>query len=237
MRGVFCWGPYPMSFENNVRSLRTRATLVKVFAWTFVAATVFQIGALGYETFKPPVDIVVSAGPVTEPAFPLWAMIVGIIALILPVAILGLMLCTLIWVYKAHRNLADENVDMDYSAGWAVGSYFVPFINLIVPMRAMRELHNRSHGEVPELAHSPVDDVAAWWTAYIVGIVLSLGLILKLAIDVATNIVFLTPVWMEFAMAAFASLLFVISAVMLVKLVGAITQAQTEGNHAWKAFE
>ena len=37
-----------------------------------------------------------------------------------------------------------------------------------------------------------------------VGLFLSFGLIFKMAIDLLTNIVFLTPAWMEFTISAFS---------------------------------
>ncbi|GAA4644339.1 hypothetical protein GCM10023115_22990 [Pontixanthobacter gangjinensis] len=64
---------------------------------------------------------------------------------------------------------------------------------MIVPFRAMRELHNRSRGEIPEHTHSGVEDVAAWWTAYITATLIWTALALKLMVDVLTDIVFMTP--------------------------------------------
>src|SRR5678810_863792 len=39
------------------------------------------------------------------------------------------------WLYRAHNNLRsfDPWTRLSYSAGWAVGSYFVPFVKLVVP--------------------------------------------------------------------------------------------------------
>lgn len=47
----------------------------------------------------------------------------------------------LMWIYRAHRNLrALSGVTMKYTAGWVVSSYFIPFVNLVTPPRAMNEL-------------------------------------------------------------------------------------------------
>ena len=49
----------------------------------------------------------------------------------------------LMWLYRAHENLQAFGVrknQLEYSSGWAVGSFFVPFVSLVVPYRAIREL-------------------------------------------------------------------------------------------------
>ncbi|MFN2406736.1 MAG: DUF4328 domain-containing protein [Pyrinomonadaceae bacterium] len=52
----------------------------------------------------------------------------------------------LMWLYRAHNNLGafDPWRRFDYSAGWAVGSFFIPFVNLVVPYRAVKEVWQKS---------------------------------------------------------------------------------------------
>jgi len=45
-----------------------------------------------------------------------------------------------VWIYKAHKNAIHYGIVKDYSAGWAVGSFFVPVANLVYPYRAMKEI-------------------------------------------------------------------------------------------------
>ena len=47
----------------------------------------------------------------------------------------------LVWIYKAHQNVSDYKLQKTLTAGWAVGSFFVPFINLVRPYQAMVELY------------------------------------------------------------------------------------------------
>lgn len=61
----------------------------------------------------------------------------------------GIFLATCIpfgmWIYRANRNVrALGATDLKHSAGWAVGSYVVPFVNLVVPFVAMREIWRAS---------------------------------------------------------------------------------------------
>ena len=52
----------------------------------------------------------------------------------------------LLWLYRSHENLPSFGVrknTLEYSSGWAVGSFFVPFVTLVVPYRAIKEMWTR----------------------------------------------------------------------------------------------
>src|SRR5215216_5181226 len=50
------------------------------------------------------------------------------------------------WLYRAYGNVPAFNPwhRLNYSRGWAVGSFFIPFINLVVPYRAVKEVWQKS---------------------------------------------------------------------------------------------
>jgi hypothetical protein len=83
----------------------------------------------------------------------------------------------LVWMYRAYRNLeALGNIKerLDFSAGWAVGSFFVPFINLVYPFQAMREIWNKSDPKVrnaDELAWQVTSYtpplIIIWWLVWL----------------------------------------------------------------------
>jgi hypothetical protein len=51
----------------------------------------------------------------------------------------------LIWEYRANSNLRPLGVlDHEYSSRWAVGSWFVPFLNLVVPFQIIRAIWRES---------------------------------------------------------------------------------------------
>ena len=78
----------------------------------------------------------------------------------------------LMWVYRDRENLTAFGVEkrqLQYSSGWAVGSFFVPFVNLVVPYRAMKELWQKS---VPNSSSmfselSPPGFFPLWWAAWL----------------------------------------------------------------------
>lgn len=152
----------------------------------------------------------------------------GIAFIVMAIAALGFLVSSLFWVWRAHANLAEAGIRAKYGAGKAVAAYLLPLVNLILPFEAMRELHNRSHGEPEDFAHSAVDDVTAWWTAVIVGLLIFSALLVKFTLDIGTAAIIMTPLWMEFAIAAFAILLLLGSALLFARLATVITRAQGE---------
>ena len=75
----------------------------------------------------------------------------------------------LLWIYRISRNLhCIAGEDMTYSPGWAIGSFFVPLANLVIPFLAVKEIWHVSHKD-RSISHSPVTD---WWALNIISTVL-----------------------------------------------------------------
>ena len=94
----------------------------------------------------------------------------------------ALVVAFLVWLYRAVRNvpaLGNPKSGVEYSPGWAVGSFFVPFVNLVVPYRAVREVWEKSDPAVrtgddfmfAQPSSAPL--VLGWWLAWIASNVLS----------------------------------------------------------------
>lgn len=76
-----------------------------------------------------------------------WGLFAIGLALVEIVVYIATVVFFLMWVYRARENLTAFGVgkrQLQYSSGWAVGSFFVPFVNLVVPYRAMKELWQKS---------------------------------------------------------------------------------------------
>src|SRR5262249_18210165 len=50
--------------------------------------------------------------------------------------------------------------------GWAVGWYFIPFANLVVPVRAVGQMWRGTFGQIGEYKDSGV--IGLWWAAWLV---------------------------------------------------------------------
>ena len=76
------------------------------------------------------------------------------------------------WLHRAYKNLrAFGAFRLDHSPGWAVGSFFVPFVNLVVPYRAVKEVWQKSIP--PEQSRlglpSPPGWFLLWWVFWLLG--------------------------------------------------------------------
>ena len=79
----------------------------------------------------------------------------------------------LMWLYRSYENLPNFGVprnQIQYSSGWAVGSFFIPFVSLVVPYRAMRELRTKSLPNYREFLSDPGPPAffPLWWAAWLV---------------------------------------------------------------------
>ena len=83
-------------------------------------------------------------------------------------AALGLYIVTAItfgiWIVRAHKNLRAFGItDTTYTPGWALGWFFVPFLNLVRPFQAMKELWQASHAGAEWSKSSSTKLVNSWW--------------------------------------------------------------------------
>lgn len=85
----------------------------------------------------------------------------------------------LIWFHAVHRNLPGlGGRELKYSPAWAVGGFFVPFLNLVRPVQVMREVWHASNPagterDLSETGPSIRNEMATptlvgwWWGLYL----------------------------------------------------------------------
>ncbi len=72
----------------------------------------------------------------------------------------------LVWVYQLSRQLhASSDIEMQYSSGWAVASFLVPFVNLFMPFLVMREMWDVLYRGRPR---SSGHALLGWWWGLLV---------------------------------------------------------------------
>jgi len=85
----------------------------------------------------------------------------------------------LVWQYRTYGAVRDLGAPglLRYSQGWSVGAWFVPFVNLVRPLRMVDDLWTGADPDLPE--HGPLTAgpgsrlVPAWWGAFLLGEVLN----------------------------------------------------------------
>ena len=82
----------------------------------------------------------------------------------------------LIWIYRAYRNLKPLRQHPAYSAGWSVGYFFIPFINLVRPHQIAQEIWQKSDPETVGVDSrvQPMYDsgttsalISGWWALWL----------------------------------------------------------------------
>lgn len=103
-------------------------------------------------------------------------LILGLLTLALAVVQIVVFITTvvvfLMWLYRVHENLAAFGVprtQMQHSSAWAVGSFFIPFANLIIPYRAIKEVWEKSVPNYTTMfsTPSPPSFFPLWWGFWI----------------------------------------------------------------------
>lgn len=94
------------------------------------------------------------------------------VALLQLAIVIATIVCFLMWLYRAHNNLpafGHSPNSLAYSSGWAIGSFFVPFANLVVPYRAIKEVWQKSEPITASFAStSPPATFPLWWFFWLV---------------------------------------------------------------------
>lgn len=167
--------PAGLTAEEPFVSAHGRAQVVVFLFATFIAVALFsifsdllQLNLIG--------DVASGGGVAQERAEmnDLRQMVVGIFQLAVR---LLLAVAFLVWLHRVTRNvpaLGNPKSKVNYTPGWAVGSFFIPFGNLFMPYRAVREVWDHSDPAVrtEEEAGSTLRPprpglVVGWWLCFV----------------------------------------------------------------------
>ena len=153
--------PHPAPFT----SAHGRARIVKILLIVGVVATGMSLLAEALSLVFPPLaeDQELGDNPI--------GLVVTLLTFLLAVLDLIIYVATVVffcvWLYRAYDNLRafDPWSRLDYSPGWAVGSFFVPFVNLVVPYRAVKEVWQKSGPPDERLMSEPGPPASfpIWW--------------------------------------------------------------------------
>jgi hypothetical protein len=141
----------------------------------------------------------------------------------------------LMWENHAHKNLPSLGVtNTEYSSRWAISSWFVPFANLVIPFRAIREIWWESD---PETTLAPgagqynvftrfqgsVSLLTAWWTFWIAS---------NIASNAATRLSWAAKDLSQYVLGewiiVFAAILSIVAAILAINVVHGINARQEE---------
>jgi hypothetical protein len=92
--------------------------------------------------------------------------------------VLGTFVVFLVWMHRAAKNarVLLPSAPYQFTPGWCVGWWFVPFMNLVRPYQAMVEIYQASAAAAEQEASSPYSPtlaravpsfVSVWWGAWV----------------------------------------------------------------------
>ena len=106
---------------------------------------------------------------------PLTFVFIGLLAILEILLRVLTIIFFLIWLNRSYKNLSALNVgNLEFTPGWAVGWWFIPFANLVKPFQIMRELWNASDSDFDadgflSNQFSAPAIIGWWWGLLIVG--------------------------------------------------------------------
>lgn len=125
--------------------------------------------------------------------------------------------CT--WKHRSYHNLKALGVGLlRYSPNWAIGSYFVPILNLVRPFRAMNDIWN---GTFYSPLAANVALVSWWWTAWIIG-----NMVTRASKGVLKSAETVDSVTAGIGVGVLGGLIMIAAALTLIRIIGRVTAAQ-----------
>ncbi len=81
--------------------------------------------------------------------------------------------CYLIWIHRCYSNLpafGNPIRSLSYSPGWAIGAWFIPLANLVLPYRLVRETWEKStpFHQSRLQADQPTHWFPLWWAFWLI---------------------------------------------------------------------
>ena len=83
--------------------------------------------------------------------------------------IIGSIITFMMWFARAYYNLHRLNVNgLQFSKGWSIGGWFVPFLNLVRPYNIMKEIWNETQNYIfkkDDFWNFSSTKIISWWWA------------------------------------------------------------------------
>lgn len=111
-------------------------------------------------------------GPISDPVMA-WAAVLVLVTLVYLILYIVTIVAFLMWMHRASANCVALGSEMRISPGWAVGWWFIPFANMVMPASAMLEIARESEPPdeeresmgLPEPTRAPL--IVTWWVSWL----------------------------------------------------------------------
>jgi hypothetical protein len=158
------------TFKNDTfRSGKLLGNILIAIFSILVLLAFLNIIVSAWMILSPDTTIELDTGEIVDVAW----IFVGLVA-ILEIAIR--VVCAvvfLVWLHRVFGNLPVIGArNLEFSPGWAVGWWFIPFLNFVRPYQVVRELYSESHRAVENTGGEPseptTENVGFWWGTFLI---------------------------------------------------------------------
>lgn len=126
------------------------------------------------------------------------------------------------WFRRAYANIARAGLRTEHTDGWAIGAWFVPFLNWVRPYSMMREIWWQTQRVAGRVAQS-YDVLGWWWAAFIVhGLADRFSTRLMMRAETTSEIIDAT--WVDL----FTSLFDAVAAVLTLLVIQKVADVESE---------
>lgn len=147
----------------------TRWTLWALYAQIAISTVAIVSGALEYQLLREFQQGTFPDGATGQAAAQANDQRQGVIGVVQVIIFLVSGVLILMWIYRANANARARGAqEMRFTPGWSVGWYFIPFANLVMPYRALKEIWQASAAPQAWRAQEAPATFALWWTLWIV---------------------------------------------------------------------
>jgi len=150
---------------SSFKSAHGRAVAVKILLIVGMVVTFLSLVTDAFSIAFPPLSAEQEVND--NPVGAVLVILIFLLAVIELVIYLTTVVLFCMWLYRSYNNLRAFNqwTPLDYSAGLAVGSFFIPFVNLVLPYRAVREVWQKSIAPDEALLSAPTPPASfpLWW--------------------------------------------------------------------------
>lgn len=158
----------------------------------------------------------------------LYDSVTVVAALVLTATHLAVLVILIVWIYQAHHSDRMDPVRLEHKSGWAIGGWFVPFLNLVRPYQMVEDVRRGSRS-----AFGMPSNVALWWWLSVVGAAITDRVTATfLTSDAAPGEEALSALARANFSDTVASALWVAASILGILMVRSVTQLLRESPHA-----
>jgi hypothetical protein len=156
--------------------IRNNSTRSKIVIFIFLILIVVDIVDTIFQGWRYTLLLGVQQNPASfsEASFALSDIILQALAIGNVVILILVIVFFIRWFRRAYYNVhAIPGSYVSFSEGWAAGSWFVPFLNLVRPFQIMRDIWVETQRVITHRlqGNQPVTLVGIWWAAYLVHVI------------------------------------------------------------------